>query len=300
MRYRQLSSTGASALAIFEFSGTTDEVADLFGIDLTNFNQFRLVQPQQGRLDFDQFLLVKISDSIYEGHFHGGYGVSRALHQFLLDNKWQESRAPLSLISAATSPLALRLLNNGDSASLLSDCWRQRLSSPPRIALVGPPNAGKSTLFNAWLSEQRVTVSEHHGTTRDFVEAPIMLGSGDDALAATLIDTAGLCDFIDASQENDAAAVAMTLQLLDDVDECVWIFDNSSALGPDIDGVLESRKDHDDLMFVNRCDLPASEHISEYQQRAVLLDDIDHKHRCAAIAQALFEKWGAPLPEQLS
>ena len=300
MRYRQLSSAGASALAIFEFSGTTDEVADLFGLDLTNFNTFRLVQPQQGRLNFDQFLLVKISDSIYEGHFHGGYGVSRALRQFLSDNKWQELREPISLISAATSPLALRFLNNSNSASLLSDCWRQRLSSPPRIALVGPPNAGKSTLFNAWLSEQRVTVSEHHGTTRDFVEAPIMLGSGDDALAATLIDTAGLCDFIDDSQANDAAAVAMTIKLLDDVDECVWLFDNSSALGPDIEDILESRKRHHDLMFVNRCDLPASEDIGEYQRRAIPLEEIDHKHRCATIAQALFEKWGALLPEQLS
>ena len=300
MRYRQLSSTGASALAIFEFMGTVAEVSELFGVDLATVNKFRLMQPQQGRLDFDQFLLVKTSDGVYEGHFHGGYGVSRALHQFLSDNKWQELREPLSLISAATSPLALRLLNNSDSSSRLSDCWRQRLSWPPRIALVGPPNAGKSTLFNAWLSEQRVTVSEHQGTTRDFVEAPIMLGSGADALAATLVDTAGLCHFVDDAQANDAAAVAMTLQLLDDVDECVWLFDNSSALGSDIEEILESRKGHDDLMFVNRCDLPASEHMSKYQRLAIPLNELDSKHRCATITQALFEKWGAPLPEQLS
>ena len=300
MRYRQLSSTGASALAIFEFKGTMTEVSELFGIDLVTVNKFRLVQPQQGRLDFDQFLLVKTSDGVYEGHFHGGYGVSRALHQFLSDNKWQELREPLSLISAATSPLALRLLNNSDSSSRLSGCWRQRLSLPPRIALVGPPNAGKSTLFNAWLSEQRVTVSEHRGTTRDFVEAPIMLGSGADALAATLVDTAGLCHFVDDEQANDAAAVAITLQLLDDVDECVWLFDNSSALGSDIEDILESRKGHDDLMFVNRCDLPAREHMGKYQRRAIPLNELAPKHRCATITQALFEKWGAPLPEQLS
>jgi small GTP-binding protein len=300
MRYRQLSSTGASALAIFEFKGTVAEVSELFGVDLATVNKFRLVQPHQGRLDFDQFLLVRTSDGVYEGHFHGGYGVSRALHQFLSDNKWQELREPLSPISAATSPLALRLLNNSDSSSRLSDCWRQRLSWPPRIALVGPPNAGKSTLFNAWLSEQRVTVSEHQGTTRDFVEASIMLGSGADALAATLVDTAGLCHFVDDAQANDAAAVAMTLQLLDDVDECVWLFDNSSALGSDIEEILESRKGHDDLMFVNRCDLPASEHMGKYQRLAIPLNELDPKHRCATITQALFEKWGAPLPEQLS
>jgi len=300
MRYRQLSSTGASALAIFEFKGTVAEVSELFGVDLATVNKFRLVQPHQGRLDFDQFLLVRTSDGVYEGHFHGGYGVSRALHQFLSDNKWQELREPLSPISAATSPLALRLLNNSDSSSRLSDCWRQRLSWPPRIALVGPPNAGKSTLFNAWLSEQRVTVSEHQGTTRDFVEASIMLGSGADALAATLVDTAGLCHFVDDAQANDAAAVAMTLQLLDDVDECVWLFDNSSALGSDIEEILESRKGHDDLMFINRCDLPASEHMGRYQRRAIPLNELDPKHRCATITQALFEKWGAPLPEQLS
>ena len=36
------------------------------------------------------------------------------------------------------------------------------------------------------------------------------------------------------------------------------------------------------------------------QRQAIPLEGIDHKHRCATIAQALFEKWGAPLPEQLS
>ncbi len=57
-----------------------------------------------------------------------------------------------------------------------------------RAAIVGPPNAGKSSLLNALVGEERVLVSEEPGTTRDFVERGIVLGSH----LVILVDTAGL------------------------------------------------------------------------------------------------------------
>lgn len=57
-----------------------------------------------------------------------------------------------------------------------------------RVVLVGPPNAGKSTLFNRLLGEERALVDDAPGTTRDALEARLEL----DGLAVTLVDTAGL------------------------------------------------------------------------------------------------------------
>lgn len=56
-----------------------------------------------------------------------------------------------------------------------------------RVALVGPVNAGKSSLFNALVGERRALVHEREGTTRDVIEARVVI----DGLPLTLLDTAG-------------------------------------------------------------------------------------------------------------
>ena len=65
---------------------------------------------------------------------------------------------------------------------------RDRADGRPRVVLVGPPNAGKSRLFNALLGLDRAIVSPVAGTTRDYLEAPCDC----DGLAVDLVDTAGL------------------------------------------------------------------------------------------------------------
>jgi tRNA modification GTPase len=57
-----------------------------------------------------------------------------------------------------------------------------------RVAIVGPPNAGKSSLFNALLEQDRAIVSEVPGTTRDYIEEAITI----DGILFQLVDTAGI------------------------------------------------------------------------------------------------------------
>ena len=63
---------------------------------------------------------------------------------------------------------------------------------PLRVAVVGRPNAGKSSYVNRLLNAPRVIVSEIAGTTRDAVEVPFTIGSGPEARHYMLVDTAGM------------------------------------------------------------------------------------------------------------
>ncbi|WP_168433521.1 ribosome biogenesis GTPase Der [Pontiella sulfatireligans] len=63
---------------------------------------------------------------------------------------------------------------------------------PLRVAVVGRPNAGKSSYINRLLRDERVIVSDVPGTTRDSIEIPFAIGSGETARHYQLIDTAGV------------------------------------------------------------------------------------------------------------
>ncbi len=83
-----------------------------------------------------------------------------------------------------------------------------------RIALVGPPNSGKSTLLNRLAAEQAALVSDVAGTTRDWVSTTCRIGP----LRAEVIDTAGLDAAIAAQNSLDRAAQETALEALNTCD----------------------------------------------------------------------------------
>jgi tRNA modification GTPase len=92
-----------------------------------------------------------------------------------------------------------------------------------RVVLAGPPNAGKSSLFNALLGVPRAIVAPVPGTTRDYVEAELELG----AHACTLVDTAGLREGGDAIERS---GIERSRDQLEGADVVVWV---ESADAPD-------------------------------------------------------------------
>ncbi len=93
--------------------------------------------------------------------------------------------------------------------------------------LVGPPNAGKSSLLNALLGQDRAIVSPTPGTTRDVVEGAIALGG----VPVRLLDTAGLGDPADSLE---AEGMRRSRKALDEGDLLVIVFDGSVPPDPRI------------------------------------------------------------------
>lgn len=85
-----------------------------------------------------------------------------------------------------------------------------------RVVLAGPPNAGKSALFNALLGRDRAIVSPLPGTTRDYVEAELRVGAHE----VVLVDTAGLRVGSDGLEQ---AGIARSREQIDGADLVVWV-----------------------------------------------------------------------------
>ncbi len=252
-RFHRLSAPGASALSVWHLEAAPAELADALEIaPPVAEGPPRLVRVG-GEEALDQGLLwVRRSAGPVWGaelHLHGGGGVAAALRRRLGERGWTEGAASEDpdeeRFLRARSPLAARAASRARGGVLDSEerrilalppgereravaawldraGWARVLERPPVVALVGPPNAGKSTLFNAWLAEERVTVSPHPGTTRDAVEAGVLLGTGPEAFEVRLTDTAGLWS---GAAGTDAAAVEATRAALAGAWRRIWVLD---------------------------------------------------------------------------
>jgi len=98
----------------------------------------------------------------------------------------------------------------------------EHLTKPWRVAIIGPPNVGKSSLINALAGFQRSIVAPLPGTTRDLVT----VAAAFEGWAVELIDTAGLHA---AAAGLEQAGTKLARSAIESSDLCIWVFDASSA-----------------------------------------------------------------------
>lgn len=116
------------------------------------------------------------------------------------------------------------------------------------VAIVGPPNAGKSSLLNALLGEDRALVSERPGTTRDTLDEVLAL----DACCARVIDTAGLRHAADALE---SAGIARAERALESARIALVVLDGAAPLDADARGVLRRTRRRERVVLFNKADL---------------------------------------------
>lgn len=122
-----------------------------------------------------------------------------------------------------------------------------------RVALVGPVNAGKSSLFNRLLGRDRALVHDTPGTTRDIVEATMV----QDGIAVTLMDTAGERETTDPVE---AAGLEMARSLLADVDlHIVVLRAKDGALSDEERELLDRTQALSRIVVLNGIDRPHEE-----------------------------------------
>ncbi|MGH2955897.1 MAG: ribosome biogenesis GTPase Der [Solirubrobacterales bacterium] len=190
-----------------EWNGLEFDLIDTGGVDLADADELaRAVQAQARAAMEEADLVLMVADA------RAGLGPGDAeLADLLRRSEKPVLVAANKLDRTEDEPLAAELnalglgepfpvsaahgLGTGDLLDRITTELRPRVGeapeeaeAPPRIAILGRPNVGKSSLLNALLGSERVIVSERAGTTRDPVDTELEL----DGRRVTLIDTAGL------------------------------------------------------------------------------------------------------------
>ena len=162
--------------------------------------------------------------------------------------QWRDHLDSIALEEIATE--AGDILKHSEPARLIiSGCT---------IALVGPPNTGKSTLLNTLAGREKAIVSDIRGTTRDWVSAEIHIPP----LAATIIDTAGLDSAITVSAGVDRAAQQKSVGIIERADLILLVLDLSQPieqLPVSVDRQLFGRRV---VTVLNKADLPPQVDVS--------------------------------------
>ncbi len=137
--------------------------------------------------------------------------------------------------------------------TLIASKSRQGLMQGFRVAIIGKPNVGKSSLLNALLNYNRAIVSEIAGTTRDTIEEQVKIGTH----LIKIVDTAGIRE---ANDEIERIGIQRSLAAIQESDIVVALFDASREIDDEdrkIIRLLEENGQNKELIVIkNKIDLP--------------------------------------------
>jgi tRNA modification GTPase len=227
----------------------------------------------------DDPVVVRITDDLADVNLHGGPWVVRSVLNlaeragFALrdaseapcvayDAAGELEREVLAHLPLARTELALRTLLEQPEAwaefkrratvegirEILGDRSLEHLLNPPRVAVVGAPNVGKSTLANQLFAQERSITADVPGTTRDWVGEIANV----DGLAVTLVDTPGVRQTAD---EIEREAIERSGAEVGRADLVVLVLDATRPIEPGQGDLLRAHRDA--VIVINKVDREA-------------------------------------------
>jgi len=177
------------------------------------------------------------------------YGLSAEFWQFGLGDVYELSATN----GGGTGELLDDLVNAMDKEATLEE-----LSGVPRIAIVGKPNVGKSSLINAFTGEERNIVTDISGTTRDAINTRYKAFGFD----FMLIDTAGIRKKAKVTEDIEFYSVLRSVRTIESADVCIFMIDATEGLQKqDLNIFYIIEKNHKGVVVVvNKWDLVEKDH----------------------------------------
>ncbi|EAH4946883.1 tRNA uridine-5-carboxymethylaminomethyl(34) synthesis GTPase MnmE [Campylobacter jejuni] len=182
-----------------------------------------------------------------------------------------------------------------------------------KIAIVGKPNVGKSSLLNALLSYERAIVSDIAGTTRDTIEESFKLGTH----LLRIIDTAGIRESKDAIEQ---IGVALSKKSLEDADIILAVFDASRVQDKEDEKIFDLLANTDKKIFwiLNKSDLEnvfkntqnknfiklsaqkditllkeeLQNYLNSFDSEGIMVSSLDLINACKILSEAIFRAKG--------
>lgn len=154
-------------------------------------------------------------------------------------------------LEEVTNSRALEVLENTkNKLEALKDSFRSGkiLKEGIKTAIIGRPNAGKSSLLNQILREERAIVSEIEGTTRDTIEEFITIKG----IPLKIIDTAGIRQTVDKIEE---IGVKKALEIAKEAELVLVILDNTKELTKEDKEILKIAENKNSIILLNKVDL---------------------------------------------
>ena len=140
------------------------------------------------------------------------------------------------------------LIKNSESGKLIKEGIK--------VAILGRPNVGKSSLLNALINEEKAIVTDIQGTTRDYVEGSIYL----DGILLNFIDTAGIRETSDVVEK---IGVDKSLKMIEEADLILFLLNNNEKISEEEKELLDKINTKKHIIIVNKNDLDKNIDIEE-------------------------------------
>lgn len=191
----------------------------------------------------------------------------KILHEIAFIESALDDPEHISLEGYKEKLKALVRENHDEIKKLLAACDNGRiLKEGISTVIAGKPNAGKSSLLNALIGEERAIVTDIAGTTRDILEEQMNLNG----ILLNIIDTAGIRETEDTVEK---IGVDKAKKYVEDADLIIYVVDTSTALDENDFEIMNLLREKTAIILLNKSDLPpvtTAEEVKTYLNQTIL------------------------------